>query len=374
MNVPRQHLRAGAGWLQRSFDPWLLLGLLALAGIGAAVLYSAGGGDPALVQRHGLRLAIGLVLLVVLAHVPPPLLRGVSPWFYALSIVLLLAVALFGVGRSANHWLDLGIIRFQPAEMVKLSLPMMMAWLLHSQATPPRPATVLQLLVLMAVPVLMIVKQPDLGTAVLVAASGATVLFLSGLAWRWIVLAGAALAAAAPVAWYFLQEYQRNRVRTFLDPEADPLGQGWNIIQSKIAVGSGGLHGKGFLQGTQSQLQYLPEHTTDFAVAVLAEEFGFVGMLVLFALCLLVGARALWIATGARDSYARLLAGALALTFLIYVCANAAMVSGLLPVVGVPMPFISYGGTSTVTLLAGFGIVMAVHRHQRRGVPRSPLG
>jgi rod shape determining protein RodA len=258
--------------------------------------------------------------------------------------------------------------------MVKLSLPMMMAWLLHSQATPPRPATVLQLLVLMAVPVLMIVKQPDLGTAVLVAASGATVLFLSGLAWRWIVLAGAALAAAAPVAWYFLQEYQRNRVRTFLDPEADPLGQGWNIIQSKIAVGSGGLHGKGFLQGTQSQLQYLPEHTTDFAVAVLAEEFGFVGMLVLFALCLLVGARALWIATGARDSYARLLSGALALTFLIYVCANAAMVSGLLPVVGVPMPFISYGGTSTVTLLAGFGIVMAVHRHQRRVVPRSPLG
>jgi rod shape determining protein RodA len=373
MNRPAGQLRDGAGWLQASFDPWLLLSLLTLAGIGAAVLYSAGGGDAALVHRHGMRLAIGLVLLVVLAHVPPPLLRGVSPWFYLGSIVLLAAVAVFGEGRGARSWLDLGFVRFQPSELVKLSLPMMLAWLLHAQPAPPRLVTVLPLLVLVALPVLMIVEQPDLGTAVLVAASGATVLFLAGLSWRWIALGAGALAAAAPVAWYFMYEHQRNRVRTFLDPEADPLGMGWNIIQSKIAVGSGGLQGKGFLQGTQSQLQYLPEHTTDFAVAVLAEEFGFVGVLVLLALCLFVGGRALWIATGARDAYARLLSGSLALTFLVYVCINAAMVAGLLPVVGVPMPFISYGGTSTVTLLAGFGIVMSVYRHQRRGVPRSSL-
>ena len=348
-------------------DPWLLIALLVLGAGGMAVLYSGGGGDMAPVHRHGIRLGIGFALLLAMAQVPLTWLRAVSPWFYAGSLMLLVVVAFVGEGRGAQSWLNLGFVRFQPSELMKLSLPMMLAWTLHGSALPPRPPVVVVTGLMIALPVLLIAEQPDLGTALLVAASAVSLLFLAGLSWRWIGLAVGLVAAAAPVAWHFLHEYQRNRVRTFLDPEADPLGNGWNIIQSKIAVGSGGLTGKGFMDGTQSRLDYLPEHTTDFALAVLAEEFGFIGVAALLLVCLAITGRALYIATRARDGYGRLLAGALGLTFFVYVGANAAMVSGMMPVVGIPMPLLSFGGTSAVSLLAGFGIVMAVQRHQRAG-------
>lgn len=359
--------------LVSGYDLWLLLALTLLAVIGMVVLHSAGTADSQLAWRHGTRLIIGLILLIVIAQMPPPWLRSVSPWLYLGSIALLLLVAVFGEGRGAQSWLRIGPLRFQPSELVKLSLPMMLAWVLHAQPLPPRLGMVLIAMVLTAVPVLLIAEQPDLGTAVLVAASACSLIFLAGLSWRWILGILGVLATAAPVIWHFLWEHQRNRIRTFLDPEADPLGHGWNVIQAKIAVGSGGLSGKGYMQGTQSQLDFLPEHTTDFAVAVLAEEFGFIGICVLLALCLFIGVRGLVIANRARDSYSRLLGGALALTFLVYVLVNASMVAGLVPVVGVPMPFISYGGTSTVTLLTGFGIIMGVSRHQHRRRLRKQL-
>ena len=275
--------------------------------------------------------------------------------------------------QGAQRWLDLGVVRFQPSEIAKLAVPMMLAWVLHGQALPPRPPILLAMAVLLAVPALLIGEQPDLGTALLVAASGLFVVFLAGLPWRWIVVAGASATAAAPVLWHFMHEYQRNRVRTFLDPEADPLGQGWNIIQSKIAVGSGGLHGKGWMAGTQSQLDFLPEHTTDFVFAVYAEEFGFVGVLAMLALYGFIIGRTLAIAAAARHTFGRLLAGSIGLTFGIYVLINGAMVAGLLPVVGVPLPLISYGGTSAVTLLLGYGLVFSVHWHRRLAMPGGGL-
>lgn len=348
------------------YDPWLLLALVALAGIGMVVLHSAGASDAQLAWRHGLRLGVGMLLLLVVAQMPPPWLRALAPWLFLATIALLLAVAVFGEGRGAQSWLRIGPLRFQPSELAKLSLPMVLAWWLHDKMLPPRAGTLLLLLGISALPVLLIAEQPDLGTAVLVAASAGCLVFLAGVSWRWILGLLGTLAVTAPVIWHFLWEHQRNRIRTFLDPEADPLGQGWNVIQSKIAVGSGGLTGKGYMQGTQSQLDFLPEHTTDFAVAVLAEEFGFVGICILLALCTFIGVRGLVIANRARDTFSRLLAGTLALTFLVYALVNAAMVVGLVPVVGVPMPFISYGGTSTVTLLTGFGIVIGVNRHQHR--------
>jgi rod shape determining protein RodA len=363
----------GAGRIGRSIDVWLLGALMTLGVAGLVVLYSGTGGDVPMVQRHGTRLVIGLGLLLLVTQIPLTWLRAVTPWFYIGSILLLVVVAFVGEGRGAQSWLDLGVLRFQPSELVKLSLPMMLAWLFHLSILPPRGKVLIAAMLLIALPVLMIAEQPDLGTALLVAASAMCLLFLAGLSWRWIALAIAAVAGAAPIIWTLLHEYQRNRVRTFLDPEADPLGHGWNIIQSKIAVGSGGFSGKGYLAGTQSRLDYLPEHTTDFALAVLAEEFGFVGVVLLLAVCLFITARGLYIASRARDVYSRLLAGALALTFFFYVAANAAMVGGMMPVVGIPMPLVSYGGTSAVTLLVGFGIVMSVQRHRRAQVPRRRL-
>lgn len=347
------------------YDPWLLAALLLLAGAGLAILYGASGGDGGLVLRQAIRFGVGFVMLVIVSRVPPALLMTWTPWIYGGALLLLLTVELIGEGRGAHRWLDLGFIRFQPSEIAKLGLPMMLAYTLHMRPLPPRLPALLLLMVLILLPTLLIALQPDLGTALLVAISGLFVVFLAGLSWLWILGVGAALSAAAPVVWHFLHEYQRNRVRTFLDPEGDPLGQGWNIIQSKIAVGSGGLHGKGYLAGTQSQLDFLPEHTTDFVFAVFAEEFGFLGVVAMLLLYAFIIGRSLYIAAEARTTYARLLAGSIALTFFVYVTVNGAMVAGLLPVVGVPMPLVSYGGTSAVTLLTGFGILMSVHRHRR---------
>lgn len=343
----------------------LLGGLVALCVIGLGVLYSASGGSSAQVLSQAARLALGFGVFVLLSRVPPAILRGWTPWFYAATVALLVAVALFGEGRGAHRWLDLGVLRFQPSELAKLALPMMVAWQLHDRVLPPSWPTLAVSAALIAVPVLLIAEQPDLGTALLVAVSGAFVIFLAGLSWPRIALIAGAAAAAAPVGWQFMHEYQRNRVRMFLDPESDPLGNGWNIIQAKIAVGSGGFAGKGYGMSTQAKLDFLPEHTTDFIFAVFSEEFGVIGVAVTLALYVFIIGRGLLIAAEARDTYSRLLAGSIAMTFFVYVIVNGGMITGLMPVVGVPMPLISYGGTSAVSLLAAFGVLQSIHAHRR---------
>jgi rod shape determining protein RodA len=353
------------GWLHwPQLDLPLLAGLLLLMGTGLLVLYSATGADADVVYRQGIRLAVGLGALLVLSQVPPHILKIWTPWLFVFGLILLLATWFIGTGRATNRWLDLGLVRFQPSEIMKLAVPMMMAWYLHPRRLPPDLITVLIGTMILLVPAVLIARQPDLGTALLVGVSGFFALFLAGLRWRLLFgLAGLAIAML-PALWYVMHEYQRQRVLTFLDPESDPLGSGWNIIQSKIAVGSGGLFGKGWLHGTQSRLEFIPERHTDFILAVLSEEFGLVGVLFLFAIYLFITGRGLYIASTARSTYARLLAGSLSLTFFVYVLVNAGMVSGLLPVVGVPLPLVSYGGTSIVTLLAGFGILMSIHGHR----------
>ena len=366
MNVILHWIAAVVARIARTLDLWLMLPLFALMGIGLAVLHSAGGQDMAVVYKQGGRFAVGLAALWLLSRVSPMRLRGFSPFLFGASLVPLLLVLPFGTGEHGRHWLGIpGVFVFQPAELLKLTLPMILAWYLNRQPLPPRLGTVLVAGSLLVLPVALILLQPDFGTAMLVVASGTFALFLAGLSWWWFGAAVGAVAAAAPVAWFWLlRPYQKDRILTFLDPESDPLGAGWNIIQSKIAIGSGGFTGQGWGEGSQSYLDYIPEHTTDFIFAVLAEEFGWAGVAVTLALYLCVIARCLWIASEARDGFARLLAGSLGLAFFVYVLVNAGMISGLLPVVGVPMPLLSYGGTSAVSLLAGMGIVMAVRAHR----------
>jgi rod shape determining protein RodA len=351
----------------RTLDLPLLAALLALMAIGLAVLYSAGNENSKLVLAQGARYGVGLAALWLLSRASPSRMRSVTPLVFAGSLLPLVAVLFIGQGKHGNHWINLGVFYFQPSELLKLSLPMMVAWYLHHERLPPRFTTLLVAGGIIAAPTLLILLQPDFGTAMLVAVSGAFAVYLAGLSWRWIALAGtgaatvAGLAFFAPISWFWmLRPYQQNRILTFRDPDNDPLGHGWNIIQSKIAIGSGHWTGQGWGQGTQSHLDYLPEHTTDFIFAVLAEEFGWLGIAVVLALYAFVIGRCLWIASEARDTYSRLLAGALGMSFSVYVIVNAGMISGLLPVVGVPMPLLSYGGTAAVSLLAGLGVVMAM--------------
>jgi rod shape determining protein RodA len=344
----------------------LLIGLLLLSGFGLIVLYSASGQDMAQVQRQLIRLGFAFAVMVAVAQVHPATLKRWSPWLYLVGIGLLIAVLVFGhVGKGAQRWLNLGFIRFQPSEMVKLAVPMMIAWFLSEKALPPDWKRLLASLIMIVVPVLLIFKQPDLGTSLLVASAGVFALFLAGISWKIITGALASLAALAPALWFFMKDYQRQRVLTFMDPESDPLGSGYHIIQSKIAIGSGGVYGKGWLNGTQSHLEFLPERHTDFIFAVLAEEFGFIGIVILLMLYLLIIFRGLYIASRGQDTYSRLLGGSLILVFFVYLFVNTGMVSGILPVVGVPLPLISYGGTSLVTLMAGFGILMSIHTHRK---------
>ncbi|NIR60992.1 MAG: rod shape-determining protein RodA [Gammaproteobacteria bacterium] len=356
-----------AGALRRiHLDGLLLLGLVVISLLGLGILYSAGGQTPELVLRQAVRLGVGFAALLVLAQVPPQTWRRWTPWLYLAGVGLLLAVFYFGrSGGGAQRWLDLGVVNVQPSELMKLVLPMMIAWYLSEATLPPRPTRLLMAVALIVTPALLIARQPDLGTAVLVAGAGFFVLFLAGLSWQILAVLGIAAGGLAPVAWYFMHAYQRQRVLTFLNPESDPLGAGYHIIQSKIAIGSGGLYGKGWLNGTQSQLDFLPERSTDFVFAVFGEEFGLLGTLTLLALYTFVAGRGLYIAVQAQDTYTRLVAGGLSLTFFVYVFVNTGMVTGLLPVVGVPLPLVSYGGTSMVTLMAGFGILMSIHTHRR---------
>lgn len=347
-------------------DALLLFGLLVLLGVGLMVLYSAGDQSTALIIRQLVRLGTAFFVLLVLANIHPDRMRDSSYILYGMGLILLVAVLVFGhEGKGAQRWLDLGFFRFQPSELMKLAVPLLVARYLAEYPLPPTVWRLIIGLIMIILPSLLIAKQPDLGTALLIASSGLIVVFLSGISWRIILGFITVCAAALPVLWYVMHDYQRQRVLTFINPESDPLGAGYHIIQSKIAIGSGGLFGRGWLEGTQSHLAFLPERSTDFIFAVIAEEFGLVGVGLLLILYLLVAARGIYIASQAQTSFARLLAGSISITFLVYVFVNVGMVTGLLPVVGVPLPLISYGGTSMVTLLAGFGILMSIHTHRR---------
>ncbi len=363
------HLQNSGGLLFRlHLDPIMLGLLILLCAVGLAILFSAGGQNMLYVEKQATRFGVAFIVMFVFAQLDPNVYRRWSPWLYVLGIAALVGVLLFGSGaKGAQRWLQLpGLPRFQPSEFMKLVVPMMVAWFLAARYLPPSFKAVMAALALVFIPVLLIVKQPDLGTSILIAASGVFVLMFAGLSWRLVGGFSVILACFAPLMWMFVMRgYQKQRVLTFLDPESDPLGSGWNIIQSKTAIGSGGTWGKGWLEGTQSQLNFLPESHTDFIIAVCAEEFGFVGVLALLLLYLLIIFRGLFIALKAQDSYSRLLAGSLVMTFFVYVFVNIGMVSGILPVVGVPLPLVSYGGTSAVTLMAAFGVLMSIHTHRK---------
>jgi len=352
--------------LELRIDGPLVVGLSLIAAFGLVVLYSASGQSTGTVLRTVARLVLGAIAMLLLARINPNFLRRSTPWLYVAGCVLLLIVAAIGhVGMGAQRWLNLGLFRFQPSELMKLAVPMMCAWYLHERPLPPSLVSLVAMAALIFMPVALVAMQPDLGTAALIAVGGALVIVLAGLRVRVMVGLLALAAAAAWFGWSFMHDYQRKRVLTFLNPQTDPLGAGYHIIQSQIAIGSGGVFGKGWMNGSQAQLEFLPERSTDFIFAVIGEEFGLLGLLLLLMLYLFVVGRAIYLATQTQDTFARLLAGSLALTFFVYVFINAGMVTGLLPVVGVPLPLVSYGGSSVVTVLAGFGILMALYSRRK---------
>jgi rod shape determining protein RodA len=347
-------------------DEPLLLGLLAIIAFGLVVLYSASGQNLMVVRGQALRFGFAIATMVVVANVHPRYLRLFAVPGWVLGVVLLVVVAIVGhVGKGAQRWLDLGFIRFQPSELMKLAVPLACAWYMHERPLPPTFTTLLLPLCFIVVPVALIMEQPDLGTALLILASGAIVILMAGLR-VWVIVAALVLIAVGGyVGWGFLHDYQRQRILTFLNPQSDPLGSGYHIIQSQIAIGSGGVFGKGWMNGSQAQLEFLPERSTDFIFAVIGEEFGLLGLLLLIGLYLFVIGRTLFMAFEAQDTFTRLVAGCLSITFFVYVFVNTGMVSGLLPVVGVPLPLVSYGGSSMVSLMAGFGILMSLHSHRK---------
>ncbi len=349
-----------------NLDPALMGALILLCVIGLIVLYSATSGEMVALTRQSIRFGIGLVTLVILAQVSSKQLSDWSPWMYLAGLALLLVVMAIGYsGKGAQRWLDLGIIRFQPSEVMKIFLPMMIAWYFRDKHMPPSLWQILVAFILIAIPAGLIVRQPDLGTAILLVLTGIFVIFLAGITWRLLAVFGGLVLACMPLFWFYLHDYQRQRILTLLNPESDPLGTGYHIIQSKIAIGSGGVYGKGWLNGTQSQLDFIPERSTDFIFAVFSEEFGFLGVAFLLFVYGFIVMRGLNIAARAQDTYSRLLAGSLSLSFFAYFVVNIGMVSGLLPVVGVPLPLISYGGTSAVTIMAAFGILMSINSHRK---------
>jgi rod shape determining protein RodA len=366
-NIGQDQQKQRTFWQRIHVDVLLLLCILALMTLGLFVVYSAGGQEMAIVYRQITRLGIALLVMFAIAQIPPLSYQKWAVPFFVLGLLLLVAVLLFGhVGKGAQRWLDLGFMKFQPSEIMKLIVPIMIAWYVSQYDLPVKISKIIIAFILVLLPTLLIAKQPDLGTSLLIACSGIFVIFLAGASWKLIGTCVGLASAFAPILWMFLMKpYQKQRVLTFLNPEQDPLGSGYHIIQSKIAIGSGGMNGKGWLQGTQSQLEFLPERHTDFIFAVFSEEFGLVGVAVLLSVYLLIVMRGLWIAVHAEHAFTKLLAGSITLTFFVYVFVNIGMVSGLLPVVGVPLPLVSYGGTSMVTLLAGFGMLMAISTHKR---------
>jgi rod shape determining protein RodA len=364
----RRTLTAGGRTLRALGLDGPLTGVLALiVAIGILVVYSASGQNVKMVEHHLGSIAIAVAAMLALARLATPqYLRVFAPIAYVLGVLLLIVVELTGhIGKGAQRWLDIGVMRFQPSEIMKLAVPMVCAWYLHERPLPPTFMDLIVMGVLIAVPTAMIVVQPDLGTALLIAASGLIVMLLAGLQIQIILFAIPLVVAAGWAGWHVIHDYQRQRILTFLNPETDRLGAGYHIIQSQIAIGSGGVFGKGYMNGSQAQLEFLPERSTDFIFAVIGEEFGLLGQLLILTLYAVVVGRALYLAMQGQDTFARLTGGAIALSFFVYVFINSGMVSGILPVVGVPLPLISYGGTSMVTLLAGFGILMALHSHRK---------
>lgn len=343
-----------------------LLGLLiALIGLGLIILYSASNLNSGMVMRQGARLLLATTIMLVFAFIPPHKYKLWTPWLYVSGLVLLIAVMLIGkIGKGAQRWLDLGFFRFQPSEMMKLAVPMMIAWYFDKKHIPSRLKLLIVPSLLILIPAALIAKQPDLGTAILVAAAGFCVVFVAGIPMRILIAIGLSVSLIMPFMWRFMHDYQKKRVFTLLNPESDPLGAGYHIIQSKIAIGSGGAFGKGWLSGSQSHLNFLPEHATDFIFAVSGEEFGFIGSSILIILMTLIALRSLKIAYEAQTTFTRLLASGLGLTFFLSLFVNIGMVMGILPVVGIPLPMVSYGGTAMVAFLASFGILMSISSHR----------
>ncbi len=353
-------------WQCIHIDAPLFAGILILILLGLGILYSASNQDIQVVESqiaHSLFAMLGMFLF---AQIPPITYQRWAAWIYIVSLILLFAVLFVGHSdKGAQRWLTIGFFRLQPSELMKLAIPMMLAWHYHKIHLPLTKKSILFSFIVILVPAALTAKQPDLGTAIVLMVAGGSALLLAGLSWWFIGGIGSLMAITAPVIWYFMHAYQRQRVLTFLNPERDPLGAGYHIIQSKIAIGSGGLFGKGWLNGTQSHLHFLPEHATDFIFAACGEEFGFIGSLFLICLFMCIIARGLYITMNAQDTFSRVLAGSLTLTFFVSFFVNMGMVSGVLPVVGIPLPLISYGGSSMVTLMASFGILMSIQTHRK---------
>lgn len=345
----------------------LILGLIMTLMLSLFVLYSASGQHPEMLWRQIIRTALAFVVMILVAQLHPRVYAKASIYFYIGGLVLLVAVELIGdISKGAQRWLNLGFMRIQPSELFKVVMPLTIAAFLSRDNLPPRTSNVIIAFILILLPVGLILKQPDLGTAVLVGVSGFIAIFIAGLSLWWLLAGALGAVAAIPIMWnYVLHDYQKQRVLTLINPESDPLGAGYHIIQSKIAIGSGGLYGKGWLQGSQSQLDFLPEPHTDFIFAVLAEETGLIGFLILMAIYVYLISRCIYIAFGTKSNFERILSAAYTFTFVFYIFVNIGMVSGILPVVGVPLPMISYGGTSMITLSVCFGIIMSVHTHKK---------
>ncbi len=348
-------------------DPVLTLFVFVTALYGLIILYSASGQSWSMVLRQGAHVVGGLVAMVLLSQVRRDVIIQITPFLFLFSLILLTAVLLFGDGaKGAQRWLDLpGLPRFQPSELMKLALPAMIAWWLTRHKLPPTLSQLVIAALMIALPVALVAKQPDLGTSIIIAVSGFFTIFLAGISWRLLAALGGLCVAALPALWMVMHDYQRTRVMTLLDPQSDPLGAGWNTIQAMTALGSGGLFGKGYAAGTQAQLKFLPESHTDFIVAVLGEEMGFLGISILLFFYALILGRCLVLTTRAEGNFGRLLSGSITLTIFVYIFVNVGMVSGVLPVVGVPLPLISYGGTSIISLLIGFGLIMSMQRTKR---------
>lgn len=339
--------------------------LMILCAVSLLILWSAGGESPRIIFSQGVRMGVAVVVMLAIAQVRPETLFRVAPIVFAVGMIMLVLVLVVGyTGKGAQRWLNLGFMRFQPSELMKIAVPMMVAWVLTRKSLPPSNLNLFFAALVLAAPAALILKQPDLGTTILILMSGALIIFLAGFAWKYIAAIFAMTAVAIPILYQFLHPYQQRRIQTLFDPWEDPLGAGYHIIQSMIAIGSGGAQGKGWLDGSQSQLEFIPERHTDFIFSVFAEEHGFIGFLLLLVLYFIITGRGLYIAYYTKDTFSRLIAGSLSMTFFFYVFVNIGMVSGMLPVVGVPLPLISYGGTSMVTLMAGFGILMSIHHHR----------
>ena len=345
--------------LQRiNIDFPLLILIFLLISLSQITLYSASAANNSFIIKQFLRLGLSLGLMLVIAQINPRILYNWAPTFYAISLFLLIIVLLTGhIGKGAQRWINLGVIKFQPAELMKIACPLVIAWYLSFKE-------IVISCLLIFIPCLLIIKQPDLGTAILISLGGCYTLFFAGISYKYIIFSFLSIIIGLPIFWHFLHDYQKQRVLTFLNPENDPLGSGYHIIQSKIAIGSGGIFGKGIFQGTQSQLQFLPERTTDFIFAVFCEEFGMVGTLVLLTIYVLIIGRGIFISINAQNKFTRLLSGSLTLIFFTYVVVNISMVTGILPVVGVPLPLISFGGTSMLTLMVSLGILISIHKHK----------